>query len=111
MCSSGRLLCARSPSEACQQASAGPAGQAGVCYTCSELGQGSRPSTLSPAGPHEGKAPVERAHHAKTFRPLSMLVPARSPVELVVVDGISPTQDACRDGLSGSTPVIMTALV
>ena len=40
-----------------------------------------------------------------------MLPPAKSPVELVVVDGISPTQDVCREGLSGSTPVIMAALV
>lgn len=35
-----------------------------------------------------------------------------SPVELVVVDGISPANDACRvtprDGASGSTPVKMT---
>lgn len=66
---------------------------------------------VSPAGAHEGRAPVRRAHHARTFRPLSMLPPAKSPVELVVVDGISPTQDACRDGLSGSTPIITAALI
>lgn len=65
----------------------------------------------SPAGAHEGRAPVRRAHYARTFRPLSMLPPAKSPVELVVVDGISPTQDACREGLSGSTPVITAVLV
>ena len=66
---------------------------------------------VSPAGAHEGEAPVGRAHYARTFRPLSTLPPAKSPVELVVVDGISPTQDACRDGLSGSTPVIKAALI
>ena len=42
--------------------------------------------------------------------PLSML--DMSPVELVVVEGISPANDACRvtprDGASGSTPVRMT---
>ena len=42
--------------------------------------------------------------------PLSML--EMSPVELVVVEGISPANEACRvtprDGASGSTPVKMT---
>ena len=66
---------------------------------------------VSPAGAHAGRAPVKRAHYARTFRPLSMLPPAKSPVELVVVDGISPTQDACREGLSGSTPAITAALI
>ncbi len=44
--------------------------------------------------------------HARELMRFSML--DRSPTELVLVEGTSPTQEACLEGLSGSTPVRMT---